>query len=204
MSAGALGLIAARGLTLERDGRTVFSRVDFDAPAGEVTAVLGPSGTGKTSLLRCLVRFEEPAEGRVLLDGADVRSLDAIVLRRAVGLVAQSPAMLPGSVRENLAYGLEGPSDAELGMALSAAALDPGFLDRDARRLSGGESARVAVARALTRGPRALLLDPAAVAVVERLIRDLAERGLAVVLVSHDAALVDRVADRGARLEPAP
>ena len=107
MPEGALGLIAARGLTLVRDGRTVFRDVDFDAPAGAVTAVLRPSGIGKTSLLRCLVRLEAPAEGRVLLEGADVRELDATTLRRAVGLVAQAPVAegLP-AIEARLALGV--------------------------------------------------------------------------------------------------
>ena len=91
--------------------------------------------------------------------------------------------------------------------ALEAAALDAGFLDRDAGRLSGGEQARVAIARALTRDPGALLLDeptasldPAATAAIERLLRDLAARGLALLVVTHDAAQAERIADHAVRL----
>jgi ABC-type multidrug transport system fused ATPase/permease subunit len=175
--------------------------------AGELTALAGPSGAGKTSLLRAVVRLDEPASGRVLLDGTDARELDPRALRRRVGFVAQAPVMLPGTVRDNLAYGLAAAGERALAEALRHTGLDPGLLGRDAAQLSGGEQARVAVARALTRDPGALLLDeptasldPEATAVVERLLGDLAARGLALLVVTHDAAQADRIADHTVRL----
>jgi ABC-type lipoprotein export system ATPase subunit len=112
-------------------------------------------------------------------------------------------------VRANLAYGLEAPREEELRDALAATGLPPALIDRDARELSGGEAARVAVARALTRDPGALLLDePTAAldrdsaALVEALVRDLAERGLGVLVVTHDDAQAERLAD--ARVEVRP
>jgi ABC-type multidrug transport system fused ATPase/permease subunit len=175
---------------------------------GELTALQGPSGIGKTSLLRAIVRLDEPAQGRVRVDGTDAREIDPRALRRRVGFVAQFPAMLPGTVRDNLAYALPEPTeDAGLARALAAAALDAGFLGRDAGRLSGGEQARVAIARALTRDPGALLLDeptasldPEATAAVEELLRRLAARGLALLVVTHDAAQAERIADHAVRL----
>ena len=174
---------------------------------GELTALAGPSGAGKTSLLRAVVRLDEPASGRVLLDGTDARELDPRALRRRVGFVAQAPVMLPGTVRDNLAYGLAAADEHALAEALRATGLDPGFLGRDAAQLSGGEQARVAIARALTRDPGALLLDeptasldPDATAVVERLLADLAARGLGLLVVTHDAAQAERIADHTVRL----
>jgi ABC-type iron transport system FetAB ATPase subunit len=175
---------------------------------GELTALAGPSGIGKTSLLRAIVRLDEPAGGRVLVDGTDARELDPRTLRRRVGFVAQAPAMLPGTVRDNLSYALATPpGEPALAEALGATGLAPALLDRDAAALSGGEQARVAVARALTRDPGALLLDeptasldPAATAAVERLLRDLAARGLALLVVTHDAAQAERIADRTLRI----
>ena len=183
--------------------RGALSGISLTLRGGELTALEGPSGIGKTSLLRAIVRLDEPAAGRVRVDGEDARELDPRVLRRRVGFVAQAPAMLPGTVRDNLAYALpEPPDEARLRTALEAAALEAGFLDRDAGRLSGGEQARVAIARALTRDPGALLLDeptasldPAATAAIEQLLRDLAARGLAVLVVTHDAAQAERIAD---------
>jgi len=200
-------ILAARGLRAERAGKAVLDGVDLDVPAGAVTALMGPSGSGKTSLLRCLVRLDEPVAGRVTFEGEDFRSLDACLLRRRVALVAQSPAMLPGDVRANLAYGLDIPQEDELHQALAAAGLPAELLDRDAARLSGGETARVAVARALTRSPRVLLLDEPtasldgrAAAGIEALTVCLAARGLAVLVVTHDEAQSRRIASRAVRL----
>ncbi len=198
--------IQAQDLTIARGGRVVLRGIDLEARAGEVTAVVGPSGSGKSSLLRTLVRLDEPAGGRVLIDGRDAAEVDPCTLRRRVGLVTQAPVMLEGDVRANLAYGLDAPEPAALDEALAAAGLDRSFMDRTARELSGGEAARVALARALTRDPAALLLDEPtaaldgeAAAAVEALVRALAGRGLAILLVTHDEAQAGRVAD--ARLE---
>jgi ABC-type Mn2+/Zn2+ transport system ATPase subunit len=116
--------------------------------------------------------------------------------------VAQAPVMLAGDVRANLAYGLEAAREDDLREALEATGLPLELLDRDARELSGGEAARVAVARALTRNPGALLLDEPTAALdrdsaapIEALVRDLAERGLGVLVVTHDDAQAERLAD---------
>jgi ABC-type iron transport system FetAB ATPase subunit len=194
--------IETEGLAVARGGRQILRGIDLRVQAGQVVAVAGPSGVGKSSLLRCLVRLDEPAAGRVLVDGSDAAGLDPCVLRRRVGLVMQAPAMLPGDVRANLAYGLEAPQEGELREALAATGLAPALLDRRASELSGGEAARVAVARALTRDPGALLLDePTAAldrdsaAAVEALVGELAGRGLGVLVVTHDDAQAERLAD---------
>ena len=198
--------IETQDLAVARGGRVVLEGVDLRVHAGEVTALVGPSGAGKSSLLRSLVRLDEPAGGRVLVDGRDAAELEPCELRRRVGLVTQAPVMLPGDVRANLAYGLDDPPVAGLAEALAATGLDASFMEREARALSGGESARVAVARALTRDPGVLLLDEPtaaldreAAAPVEALVRSLAERGLAILIVTHDEAQAERVAD--ARIE---
>ncbi len=196
-------------MTVARGGRELLRGIDLRVEAGQVVAVAGPSGVGKSSLLRCLVRLDEPAAGRVLVDGSDAPPLDPCALRRRVGHVAQAPAMLTRDVRANLAYGLEAPEEGELQEALAATGLPAVLLDRDARELSGGEAARVAVARALTRDPGALLLDePTAAldrdsaAAVEALVRDLARRGLSVLVVTHDDAQAERLADERVEVRP--
>lgn len=201
-------MLRTEGLTVARSGRTVLRDIGLDAPAGEVTALLGASGAGKSSLLRCLVRLDEPLSGRVVVGGVDARELDPCELRRRVALVGQPPVMLPGDVRANLAYALAEPREDALLAALAATGLEPGFLGREARGLSGGETARVAIARALTRAPEAILLDEPtgaldarAAAGIEELVRGLASDGLAVVVVTHDARQVGRIASRAARLQ---
>jgi ABC-type multidrug transport system fused ATPase/permease subunit len=198
--------IETQELTVARGGRVLARGIDLAVGAGEVLALVGPSGVGKSSLLRCLVRLDEPAGGRVLVDGTDAREIEPCALRRRVGLVTQAPVMLEGDVRANLAYGLEDPDEAALGEALAATGLDAAFMDRTAQELSGGESARVAVARALARDPSALLLDEptaaldaVATAAIEELVGDLAARGLGILIVTHDDAQADRVA--GGRIE---
>jgi putative ABC transport system ATP-binding protein len=199
--------IETQDLAVARGGRVVARGIDLRVAAGEVMAIVGPSGAGKSSLLRSLVRLDEPAGGRVLVDGRDACEIDPCALRRRVGLVMQAPVMLPGDVRANLAYGLQAPFPDALSGALEATGLTRAFLDRPARELSGGEAARVAMARALVREPVALLLDEPtaaldreAAASIERLVRDLAGRGLAILIVTHDESQAARVATNAARL----
>ena len=194
-------------MDLDRGGRRVLRGVSASFPSGEVTALVGPSGAGKTSLLRCLNRLEEPAGGNVLLDGVDVREIEPMDLRRRVGMIFQTPVIFEGGVRANLAYGLDGVADERLAAALEAAALPTSFLDRDSAALSVGQAQRVCIARALVRDPEVLLmdeptsaLDKDASARVEGLIRDLADRRLAIVLVTHDLGQARRVATEGVLL----
>jgi UDP-glucose/iron transport system ATP-binding protein len=195
--------LEARGISLERARRRVLSDVDAGFRSGLVTAIVGPSGAGKTSLLRCLNRLEEPHAGEVLLDGADIRTLDPTALRKRVGMIFQTPILFEGSVRSNLSYGLDGVDDGALVEALDAVGLQGSFLDRDSTALSVGQGQRVCLARALVRGPEVLLmdeptsaLDKDATARIESLIRHLAEGDLAVALVTHNLAQASRVADR--------
>jgi putative ABC transport system ATP-binding protein len=195
------------GLTVARAGRVVLRDITLGVARGDVLALVGPSAAGKSSLLRCIVRLDEPAGGTVRLDDRDIRDLDPCELRRRVALVTQAPVMLAGSVRDNLGFGLDGLGDAQLAGALERAGLDRELIERPATELSGGEAARVALARALVRNPVALLLDEPTGALdrdsaagIEVLVRRLAASGLAVVVVTHDEPLAGRVATRAARL----
>jgi ABC-type multidrug transport system fused ATPase/permease subunit len=167
-----------------------------------MTGLLGPSGVGKSTLLRALVRLEDIDAGRIELDGTDIGALDARDLRRRVSFVAQSPVMLPGTVSDNLRYGTDGLGDDALRTALADADLDPAFAERVATDLSGGERARVALARALTRQPELLLLDEPTSALDEytsehigATLRRLCERGLGMCVTTHDLGFADRWLD---------
>lgn len=170
--------------------------------AGLVTAVVGPSGAGKTSLLRCVNGLERPDAGRVVVDGTDTREIPPTELRRRVGMIFQTPSLFEGGVRANLIYGLGSVADEELEEVLTAVSLSPSFLERASSALSVGQAQRVCIARALVRSPHALLmdeptasLDKDASARIEGLIGSLRDRGLTIVIVTHDLAQAKRVAE---------
>lgn len=194
--------LEAHDVGLTRGGREVLRGIEARFAAGRVTAIIGPSGAGKTSLLRCLNRLEEPDRGRVLLDGSDIRSLAPTELRRRVGMVFQTPILFEGGVRANLSYGLGDADEGDLRKALRDAGLKEEFLARDSSALSVGQAQRVCIARCLVRRPEVLLmdeptsaLDKDAAARVESLTRSLAESGLTIVLVTHNLEQARRVAD---------
>jgi putative ABC transport system ATP-binding protein len=187
----------------------VLRDVDLEIGRG-TTALLGPSGSGKSSLLRLLNRLADPQRGGVRFEGEDVRELDVLELRRRASLVPQLPAPLPGTVAENVRYGprLRG-EEVDPEEPLRMAGLDSAYADRDASRLSVGEQQRVMLARALALQPDVLLLDEPTAALdeaaregVERTLADLEGReGMSMVLVTHDPRQAERLARRVVRLE---
>ncbi|MEV6773488.1 ATP-binding cassette domain-containing protein [Nocardia sp. NPDC051030] len=177
--------------------------VDIDAtfPAGRCTAVVGPSGAGKTSLLRLFNRFAEPGRGRILLDGTPIAEMDVLALRRRVGLVPQRPVLLTNTVSDEVQVGRELGTD-RIRELLIRAGLPGEFLERRCAGLSGGEAQRVCLARALAVEPEVLLLDEptsaldgVAAGAIGALIRSHVGTGGSVVLVSHDPGFVAEVAD---------
>jgi putative ABC transport system ATP-binding protein len=196
-------------VTYSRGGKVVLRDVDARLPVG-ASSLLGPSGSGKSTLLRLLNRLADPGSGRVLYEGRDVREYDALVLRREVSLVPQLPALIDGTVHDNIAYGprLAGRSfDAR--SSLELAGLDPAFEDRDASKLSVGEQQRVMLARALALQPRVLLLDEPTAALdqaarnaVEGTLKRLRARtAISLVIVTHDIAQARRLAEYVVRID---
>ena len=190
---------------------SVHQHVSFAVPAGGMTAFVGPSGAGKTTVFSLVERFYEPESGRVLVDGIDVSAWPLDRLRAAIGYVEQDAPVLSGTLRENLLYGAPGAGDDELDQVLLTTRLSgmvqalPAGLDTTVghrgMKLSGGERQRVAIARALLRRPRLLLLDEATSqldAVNEAALRDTiaaASLTTTVLVVAHRLSTVT-LADR--------
>ncbi len=205
-------LFELQAVTYSRGGRVVLSDVSARLPAG-ASCLAGPSGSGKSTILRLLNRLADPDQGRVLYAGEDVRERDPLALRREVCLVPQLPALIDGTVADNVAFGprLAGRelNGFDPGRALGLAGLDPGFAERDSGRLSVGEQQRVMLARALALEPRVLLLDEPTSALdegardaVEATLRDLRARtSISIVLVTHDFEQARRLAGYVVRID---
>jgi ATP-binding cassette subfamily B protein/subfamily B ATP-binding cassette protein MsbA len=167
---GTRGQVRVEGVTFGYDpGRPVLRGITVEARPGEMVALVGPTGAGKSTLVALIPRFFDPWEGRVSLDGLDVRELRLASLRAQVALVLQEPFLLPLTVAENIGYGRPGASRAEIVAAAEAANADE-FIRRLPQgyesevgergvRLSGGERQRIAIARAFLKDAPVLILD---------------------------------------------
>lgn len=187
--------------------RTLVDAVSLEVFAGEVVAIVGSSGAGKSSFLRLLNRLDEPTAGTVKIQGQDYRSLHPADLRRRVGMVMQTAWLFPGTVATNLRFGPaqrgQVASDELVDSWLAAVGL-AGYAGRDASTLSGGEAQRVSIARTLANSPSVLLLDEPTSALDEDskreiealLLRILRTQQLTCVMVTHDTAQAGRMADR--------
>lgn len=191
----------------KRGDSWVLQDISFGVKQAEIVAVIGTSGSGKSTLLRCINRLSEVSSGTITVDGKDIREYHPPGLRRRVGMVFQFPAIFPGTVRDNVEYGLKVWGLDPLGkveQALHDADLDNSFLNRDAEKLSGGEQQRVCLARSLAIGSKALLLDEPtssldnkAMGRIEQTVKNLRDnRKLAIIWVTHDVEQARRVADR--------
>jgi putative ABC transport system ATP-binding protein len=205
--AGSKVLLRAEGLRREAGGKTIVRDASFALAAGEVVAITGPSGSGKSSLLRLLNRLDAPSAGRVLLADADTAVLDVHEVRRRVGMVMQQANLFPGTVAQNVGYG-----PALRGVALQAGEVEEllrtvglaGYAKRDVAALSGGEAQRISLARTLANRPQVLLLDEptsalddAAKLMVEEALRAaMAQVAGACLIVTHDGAQAARLAQR--------
>ncbi len=210
-------LFTFEDVTLVHDGRPILDHVTLDIPTGGITAVTGPSGSGKSTLLRCCNLLEVPTSGRILYCGTPLTgsgSLDPLTLRRQVAMVFQRPTVFAGTAFDNL-RAADGSLDEDAATALlSEVGLEASYLDREADTLSGGESQRLCLARALATEPDVLLADEVTSALDEDatgVLEDLAQRlvapeaqggrDLSVLWVSHDPAQVQRIADRSIRVD---
>jgi len=199
--------LEADDLTRAVPGKVLADAISVRVQHGEVLAVVGPSGSGKSSFLRLLNRLDEPTGGTVLFNGQDYRALVPEELRRRVGMVMQAAYLFPGTVAENIIFGTR-QRGATLPAERIAALLQrvglSGYQDRDVSNLSGGEAQRVSIARTLANTPEIILLDEPTSALDETSARDvedlvldiIRERQMTCVIVTHNNAQARRIADR--------
>ncbi len=206
------GRVALRDVWFSYDGkRMVLRGVSLEVEPGERVAILGPPGSGKTSIINLIPRFYDPQRGSVTIDGVDVRDVKLSSLRRQIGIVRQDPFIFSTTIRENIAYGAENASLEEIIEAAKRArihdfieSLPNGYETKVGERgvtLSGGERQRIAIARVILRNPRIIILDDSTSnidAETEEEIRLALEelfRGRTVIIITHRVSMA-RWADR--------
>ncbi len=200
-------ILATQHLSRVVGGISLVNDVTVEVHTNELLAVVGPSGSGKSSFLRLLNRLDEPTSGTVYFEGVDYRQISPRELRRRVGMVTQRAFLFPGNIAENISFGPRQRGEefpaAEIDQLLVQVGL-PGFGERNVANLSGGEAQRVSLARALANSPTILLLDEPTSALdqeakfgIELLIEKIAQQNrLTCVFVTHDVEQASRVADR--------
>ena len=193
------------------DGKNVLSDLSLEIGRGQTVALVGPSGGGKSTLCHLLPRFYEIDEGRITLDGEDIRSFTRLSLRRRIGIVQQETFLFSGSIRDNIAYGNVDATDGEIRGAAANASLDDyigslpdgydTYVGERGVMLSGGQKQRIAIARVFLKNPPVLILDEATSALdntTEALIQKALNRlseGRTTLIVAHRLSTV-RNADK--------
>ncbi|MCB0094829.1 MAG: ATP-binding cassette domain-containing protein [Caldilineaceae bacterium] len=200
-------LLRTDKLCRQVDGKFIVNAIDLEVYPGDLVAVIGRSGAGKSSFLRLLNRLDEPTSGAVYLHDQDYRQLAPRRLRRQVGMMMQAAHLFPGTVADNLRFGPR-QQDIDLTAAVIESLLAqvglPAFANRDILHLSGGEAQRVSLARTLANQPEMLLLDEPTSALDERAEREIEELLLQIfqaqqltgLMVTHDTAQALRLANR--------
>jgi len=200
------------GFKYDDSDEPLFSGLSFKASPGETIAIVGASGAGKTTILNLVIGFMRATEGRVLIDGCDIKEMNLHHYRKKLAVVPQNSILFSGTLRENITYGLDDVSEEELQKVIDAAnlrdlvdSLPDGLetvLKEHGGNFSGGQKQRISIARAFIRNPRVLILDEATSAldvsvqktIVELIVKIQKEKGITIGFICHDMALIQSFA----------
>ena len=191
-----------------RPQHTTLHAISFEVSSGETIALVGPSGSGKTTLITLLARFYDPSEGRILVDGRDIRNFNVQSLRRQIGIVMQDNILFSGTIADNLKYGRPDATHSEVWEAARAAHADEfiqklpmryeTWLGERGVQLSGGQRQRLAIARVILKDPRILILDEATSALdteserlVQQALETLMKRRTSIVIAHRLSTIVN-------------
>lgn len=188
----------------------VLKNISLSLQQGRLSVFVGPSGGGKSTLLRLLNRLDDPTSGDIVYRGKPMNSISPVALRREISMVMQKPVMFEGTVQENVlkAFALRkealpGADSALLEQTLQQCGLSLSLINRDAQSLSVGQQQRVSLARTLITGPEILLLDeptsaldrPTGDLLAATLLNICRKRGLTIIMATHDLRLAEQIAD---------
>lgn len=199
--------ITLQDVVYETEENKIIHGISGMFTKGKITAIIGPSGAGKTTLFRLCNGLLSPSDGNILIDEEDILTFDPVSLRRHVGIVLQQATMLEGSVRDNVALPLQlAGKELEEGEAeriIQVVGLEEEILDRNSRDLSGGQKQKVSIARTLVNEPEILLLDEITSSLdrvskqdIENLMKRInSEHGTTIIWITHNLEQAKSVAD---------
>lgn len=193
-----MSLLTFENVSFDDEGKTIIKDISFSVEKGDFISIVGPSGGGKSTLLKLASFLLSPTQGTILLDGRDYETIDPIALRKEVSYCFQTPHLFGETVKDNIQFPYtvrnQSMDKKRVKELFALFQMDLDYLDRDVMKLSGGEKQRIALIRQLLFEPKVLLLDEVTSAldrvnkeIVENVIASLHDKGITILWITHDS-----------------